>query len=144
MLANEEVVLWHGGMRIRILGLRLDESRDPNLGRKIVGPWFEDTSPGDFTIVMGHSPDYIAGISDLPIDLCLAGHTHGGQIRIPFFGPPFTSSQLPRVLSRGFHEVGETRINISAGVGSEHAFGIPAIRFNCPTEMTVVEVATGK
>jgi len=38
-------------------------------------------------IVSGHAPDYVPDLADLDVDLCLAAHTHGGQVRIGFFGP---------------------------------------------------------
>lgn len=95
----------------------------------------------DVNILLGHAPDYILSLGHLSIDLCLAGHTHGGQVRIPFFGPPITLSRVPREWARGMHEVGNTRINVSAGVGSEHMMDLPAIRFNCPTEISVIELS---
>lgn len=140
ILESDEAVLdWEGG-RIRIFGLTLDESRHHNGVRPIVEAWLAKTAPEDFTILMGHAPDFVLAVSGLPIDLCLAGHTHGGQFRVPFLGPPVIFSQVPREWARGFREVGSTRLNVSAGIGSEHAADLPSIRFNCPSEYTVIEV----
>jgi hypothetical protein len=80
------------------------------------------------------------GISDVPVDLCLAGHTHGGQIRIPLVGPIVTLSYVPRSWARGFREVGATRLNVSAGIGCEHAAELPSMRLFCPPEMTLIEL----
>jgi hypothetical protein len=76
-------------------------------------------------------------ITDLDIDLCLAGHTHGGQIRIPFFGPVVTLSNVPKEWAMGYRKVRNIRMNVSAGIGSEHAGDLPAIRFNCPPKMSL-------
>lgn len=127
--------------RLRVHGLGLDESSgETGGGYDRVRRWLDSAAPGDFTILLGHRPDYILGVRDLAIDLCLAGHTHGGQIRVPGFGPILTLSGVPRELARGFHEVGATRLNTSAGIGCEHAAGLPDIRFFCPPEMTLIEI----
>jgi len=94
---------------------------------------------------MGHAPDYILDIVDLDIDLCLAGHLHGGgQVRIPFLGPvPIIyeeilqswGSHFPREWAMGYREVHNIRMNVSAGVGSG-----ASIRFNCPPSMTLFTV----
>ena len=79
-----------------------------------------------------HAPD--------GVDLCLAGHTHGGQVRIPGYGPIVTLSGLPRHMARGLNDWGKTRIHVSAGIGSEHIAGLPPIRIFCPPEMTLIVI----
>jgi predicted MPP superfamily phosphohydrolase len=142
-LDGEEVILESEGTRVRILGLRLEQSRNPVLANRVVEPWLATTTPEDFTIVMGHAPDFILELKDFPVDLCLAGHTHGGQVHLPFVGPLITSSRVPRSMARGFFRYGQTRVNVSAGVGCEHVGGIAPIRFNCPPEMTLIELVPG-
>ena len=134
MLESENAEIFLGNTKISIYGLSVEQSRDDNY--ELVNKWLDD-SPG-FSIVLGHSPDYILSIMELPVDLCLAGHTHGGQIVVPFFGPIVTLSSVPRKWASGFNEVGNTRLNVSAGIGSEHAAGLPSIRINCPSEMTLI------
>ena len=53
------------------------------------------------------------------VDLALAGHTHGGQVALPFFGPPYTSSPLPRKYAGGLHDYQGTLLHVSRGVGME-------------------------
>lgn len=136
-LRNQEVRIEADGIRIRLYGLTLRSSSAKTWARGGIQRWLEE-SPNSLNIVMGHRPDYILKFNDLPIDLCLAGHTHGGQIRIPFWGPIVTFSHIPRAWARGFRTVGNTRLNVSAGIGAEHASGLPSIRLNCPPEMTLI------
>jgi len=143
MLHDEPATVNEAGARLSIFGLSCGQSRGGASVRDLVAKWLATTSTDDFTILLGHAPDYVMSIQNLPVDLCLAGHTHGGQIRIPFYGPIVTLSNVPRAWARGFREIGATRLNVSAGVGSEHAAGLPAIRVNCPTEMTLIEVLPG-
>ncbi|MFN7974213.1 MAG: metallophosphoesterase [Acidobacteriota bacterium] len=127
-----------GGGRIALLGLTLRESRADV--RALVRAWLSTLGRCDVGIVLGHAPDYAMALVDEPVDLLLAGHTHGGQVRIPFLGPPHIASGVPRAWSRGFRSIGRPYLNVSAGAGAEHAFGLPCIRFNCPTEMTLLEL----
>ncbi len=60
------------------------------------------------------------------------------SIFLPFVGPLITFTRIPRDWARGFREVGRTRLNVSAGIGAEHAHGLPSIRINCPPEMTLI------
>ena len=131
------------GSPVFLYGLTLGQSRFAQQGAAVLEAWLHavgQSHPGAFTIAAGHAPDYILATDTLPIDLCLAGHTHGGQVRIPFWGPLLWASAVPQNMARGFHEVGSTRINVSAGIGAEHIYGIPPIRFNCPPEMTLITV----
>jgi len=99
--------------------------------------------PNDFVLVASHVPDYTVQLAPLDIDLHLAGHTHGGQIVIPGFGPPLTLSKLPREYARGMRRFGEHWINVTSGIGMEghHA---PRIRFQCPPEVTLIRLGGGQ
>lgn len=98
--------------------------------------------PKTMTIVASHVPDLTKRLDGLGVDLHLAGHTHGGQIVIPFYGPPVTLSSMPRHMARGLFSYGDHKINVTAGIGMEgnHA---PRIRFNCPPEICLLTI-TGR
>lgn len=93
----------------------------------------------DIRILLAHRPDVVMDLwHDSRIDLVVAGHTHGGQVVIPFFGPPVTFSSVPRLIAAGgLHTYDGHSIYVSRGVGHEcgHA---PRIRFLCPPEISLV------
>lgn len=140
-LFSQGAVLKWGDARILLFGLSLVQSRLPKLDE--LEEWLEaNHQPGDFVIVFGHSPQFTLHVGHLPVDLCLAGHTHGGQIHLPGFGALVNLSPgFPLAWSKGFRvlENGQA-LNVSAGIGAEHAAGLPSIRFNCPPEMTLLTI----
>jgi predicted MPP superfamily phosphohydrolase len=75
----------------------------------------------------------------VPVDLALAGHTHGGQVVLPFVGALYTKTSLPRAYASGLHDFGGILVNVSAGVGMERGTA-PQIRFLCPPEISVIDV----
>jgi hypothetical protein len=140
LLSAQETTVTQPGARLRIYGLAQEQDMRWFQSRAAIAQWRRKAAPDEFTILLGHHPDYVMGISDVPVDLCLAGHTHGGQIRIPFVGPIVTLSYVPRSWARGFRKVGVTRLNVSAGIGCEHASQLPSMRLFCPPEMTLIEL----
>ena len=76
------------------------------------------------------------------VDLHLAGHTHGGQIALPFFGPPVTLSSLPRRFARGLHRFGDHWLHVTPGIGMEGSHA-PRIRFLCPPSIDLIELRGG-
>ena len=129
-----------GNGKLSLHGLNLNQSRDFNYARRSIERWLEASDPHAFRILLGHSPNFALGVGEYPIDLCLAGHTHGGQVWMPFYGPLVTDSEVPRNWARGFRRVGIPYLNVSAGVGSNRFEGLPPMRLNCPTEMTLIEL----
>jgi predicted MPP superfamily phosphohydrolase len=95
----------------------------------------------EITVLLSHRPDTVLGLpSGAGIDLTVAGHTHGGQIAVPGFGPLATLSEVPRqVGAGGLHEVEGNRIYVSTGVGMERGQA-PQIRFFVPPSVGVLEL----
>jgi len=140
MLSSDSATIAVEGGAISLHGLSLYNSKDPEWSLRTVRTWLDDTPDAAFRILMGHAPDYALAAKELPIDLCLAGHTHGGQVRLPFAGPLVIDSKVPKEWSRGFRRIGIPYLNVSAGAGSNRHDGLPPLRFNCPTEMTVIDL----
>lgn len=71
-------------------------------------------------------------------DLILSGHTHGGQLRVPFAGALVNNSDLPLRQSRGLSRVGDRAwLHVSAGLG--HSRFAP-VRFSCRPEASIIDV----
>lgn len=85
---------------------------------------------GAVTLLVSHRPDTVLPLPERSrVDLTVAGHTHGGQIVIPGFGPAVTFTDVPRHVARGgLHEVDGNPIYVSPGVGVERG-AAPQVRF---------------
>ncbi len=97
-------------------------------------------SSSDLRIVLAHQPDEIRLIESTPVDLLVAGHTHGGQIALPFIGPIVTASDVPRnVAAGGLHELHGTPVYVSTGVGRERRHA-PQIRFGVRPSIGIIDI----
>ena len=92
-----------------------------------------------YSLLLYHTPDIIEVAAEEGVDLYLAGHTHGGQIRLPLFGAVITASVYGKKYERGHYTVGETTLYVSGGIGMEGR-GAPRARFLCPPEIVVVDL----
>ena len=87
---------------------------------------------GGVTIVLSHNPDSKQWLKPFAWDLMLCGHTHGGQVRLPFFGTPFAPVRDKRFVA-GLHRWEERWIHVTRGVGNLHG-----VRLNCPPEISLL------
>ncbi|CAN5165822.1 hypothetical protein BH10CYA1_BH10CYA1_61400 [soil metagenome] len=92
-----------------------------------------------YQIVVGHGPDYAMANTDA--DLLTAGHTHGGQVQLPFYGPPMTLCRAPREWAKGcVKEIRPgTTLILSRGVGMERHFA-PRMRFLCKPQIIIADI----
>jgi predicted MPP superfamily phosphohydrolase len=87
-------------------------------------------------ILLAHEPDFAdTSAQDGRFDLQLSGHSHGGQIVLPYLGPPILP-RLGRKYSQGLYQIGEMLQYTNRGVGMVP----PYIRFNCRPEITVFTI----
>ena len=94
-------------------------------------------SEGDgFHILLAHHPDYFAAYTQWGADLVLAGHLHGGIIRLPLLGGVFggTFRPFPRY-DKGEFFCGSARMIVSAGLGSHFI----KLRINNPEELIFID-----
>ena len=119
------------GRKVRVIGLdpfkpdlRLPRERRP---------------AGTAMVVATHPPDVTEQLVGTGIDLHVAGHTHGGQVALPFVGAPVTMTRLSRRYARGLFRFGDHWLDVCAGLGMEgnHA---PRIRFLCPPEISMLSL----
>ncbi len=94
------------------------------------------------SILIYHTPDLAPQAAKAGIDLQLSGHTHGGQVRLPFFGALYTSSLHGKRFEMGRYQVNGMTLYVTRGIGMEGK-GAPRVRFLCPPEVVLWEVAGG-
>lgn len=129
---------------VEIIGLRCTNqcpSPEPITAAQAVAKL--PTARGDhearLRIVLSHRPDFLPLASDLGAGLMLSGHTHGGQMRLPFNFPVYNSSDLPLHLSAGVLRHRDTMAVVSRGLGATGFMGT-RLRFRllCPPHAPVL------
>jgi hypothetical protein len=100
-------------------------------------------SEGRLRIVAYHTPDLVEDLAPLGPDLYLAGHTHGGQVRVPLYGAVVTMSELGKRYEMGRYTVGSTALYVNRGVGMEGGLA-PRVRFLCRPEIAVIDLVGSK
>jgi predicted MPP superfamily phosphohydrolase len=144
-LLNRHVLLTRGDARLALAGVDDPVNDKDRLDEALAGV------PDDlFTLLLMHSPDGIAEAVVRGVDVVLSGHTHGGQIRLPFYGALYTHSELGRRMSDGYYSrrrlrhaigirPGRTQLYVTRGIGIS---GL-ALRFLTRPELTVITLHRG-
>lgn len=122
------------GHRIQIGGIGDLWEDDPGIDQT-----FQYVPESDCKIALAHNPDTADTRFDTRIDLMISGHTHGGQVNIPFVGTPVLPVKNERY-SSGFIRTPNTNLFISRGIG----WAIIPVRFNCFPEIAVLNLVPDK
>jgi hypothetical protein len=132
LLRNDAAPITHHGARLWIVGVDDVWQKKANL------PLALQRVPKEaVTILLAHEPDYADTASGYPIDLQLSGHSHGGQVRLPFLGAPI----LPYLAEKypwGLRRVGEMQVYTNRGIG---VIG-PPVRLGCRPEVTLLTLVS--
>jgi len=120
-------------------------------GQPVTGPWREPAGT-DFLLELGsrvpkgapmilltHTPDIFPDARELEFPLVLAGHTQGGQVRLPLVGALTTDTRLGRKYASGLFLEGRSALFVTRGVGTSR---LP-VRFLCPPEAAVITLSGG-
>jgi uncharacterized protein len=134
-LDNARATIKAGGRTVELVGVD-----DPHVGRDdypaVAGP---ADPTADIHLALTHSPEppVIDAMAADGFDLILAGHTHGGQVCVPFAGALVTNCGLDRRMAKGLHRWpgSDAWLHVSAGLGTHPT---APVRFACSPEATVL------
>lgn len=119
------------GTRLEMVGLD-----DPHIHRSDLRA-ATSTNHGGIALGVTHSPDPAPELLSLGYDLVVAGHTHGGQVRLPIVGALVTNCSLPPRMARGMFRIGRGFLHVSPGLGtSKYA----PFRLLCRPEAALLEL----
>jgi predicted MPP superfamily phosphohydrolase len=119
-----------GSAALRLCGT--DAPWGPALTREAIAADAPGTAP---LVVMSHTPDNVYDLRELGAAAVFAGHTHGGQMRLPLFGAVVIPSRYGRRFDLGHFTVAGTHLFVSAGVGADQ----PPLRLYCNPELVEVD-----
>lgn len=125
-------VLEKNGQSFRIAGLGY-------LNGPHSGPVITKLKPDMFNLFLFHTPDFVVWLKTLPVDLYLCGHTHGGQVALPFLGPVITLSNMGRQFGRGQCHYENITTYTNRGIGMDGGVA-PRVRYLASPEITVFEI----
>jgi predicted MPP superfamily phosphohydrolase len=134
-LNNSVSVIRHGDDVLHIAGVD-----DVMEGRPELDDVLKKLPSSDCSILLVHEPDFADKSSSTGrFDLQISGHSHGGQVVLPFIGPPILPDMAHKYPS-GLYRVGKMLLYTNRGAGMTQ----PYVRFNCRPEITVftLEAAT--
>jgi uncharacterized protein len=130
-----------GGVELQIRGATVwvaGASVGPGAPEKIAVA-LDAAPPGALKIVLHHWPREIYVANEHGADLYLCGHTHGGQVALPFYGAIVTLAKFGKRFEAGLYHEGGTSMYVSRGVGMEGGT-LTRLRFFARPEMTIIEV----
>jgi hypothetical protein len=95
--------------------------------------------PDEPRLLLVHNPDFTEMLPGGGVDLALCGHTHGGQVWLPFIGAPLIPSCYGKKYRAGLLDNGATLVYINKGLG----LIAPPVRFLCRPEVTLLRLSSG-
>ncbi|ASW57059.1 metallophosphoesterase [Plantactinospora sp. KBS50] len=134
-LNNARTSIKAGGRLIELVGVD-----DPHVSRDDYESVAGRVAPeAALSIGVTHSPEsrVLDAMAEDGLALLLAGHTHGGQVCVPFYGALTTNCDLPRSMARGLHRWpgSDAWLHVSAGLGTHPT---APVRFACPPEASLL------
>ena len=101
---------------------------DPNISQAL-----EERTDSDFTILLSHEPDLADTVKNYPVDIQLSGHSHGGQVRLPFIGDLYTPAYAEKYVQGKYTISDKLTLYVNRGIGTTR---LP-YRFLCRPELHV-------
>jgi len=136
-LDGETVRLEIGGTPVWIGGLAYDNPSASQ--RSALRTMVRRIPSSEFSVMLYHMPDLMPEVAAEHIDLYCAGHTHGGQVALPFYGALITLSKFGKRYEGGLYHERNTWLYVNRGIGMAGGFS-PRVRFWAPPELTVIDI----
>ena len=130
VLENESHAVQRGGQRFFVVGLADQLTRRVLLDRALAG-----LGDGDPFLVLAHEPDVFVRVPERA-SLTLAGHTHGGQVKLPLLGRPVIPSKYGQRFAAGHVEEEGRHLFVTTGVGTS----VFPVRFGVPPEYAILNL----
>ncbi len=138
VLYDEVVCLPFEDVPLCLIGIQSHRSV-PKRDRAVLETLTRQVPSEAYKLLLYHTPDLAEAAVANDIDLYLAGHTHGGQIRLPLYGAVMTFSAYGKKYEMGRYTLDATTLYVSRGLGMEGSIA-PRARFLCPPEIVVVDI----
>jgi len=128
------------GTRVWVAGAGVLDPHMPEPAAGVLNRALAGIPEEDFKIFLYHYPDLIYSLADRKVDLHCAGHTHGGQVALPFYGALLTVSRYGKQFEAGLYSpAANTYLYVNRGIGMEGR--APRVRFWCRPEVSLIEIA---
>jgi predicted MPP superfamily phosphohydrolase len=109
---NDQSPVTNDQPRLALIGIHQHRRIDTDIPSAL-----SPVRPTDFKLMMLHYPDLVHPAIAAGADICLAGHTHGGQICWPDGSPLFRQDTLPPTMCTGVHQIHNTWMVVNRGIG---------------------------
>lgn len=129
ILRNEGWVIEREGESLYVAGVDDNWSRRDDVTKALAS-----RRPNETTVLLAHDPSMFAEAQQAGVELTLSGHTHGGQVAMPFFANKISLAQLTHEHFLGLYRTGKSAIYVNAGLGTTG----PPLRLGVPPEIAVL------
>jgi predicted MPP superfamily phosphohydrolase len=129
VLRNEGRLLERGSARLFLAGIDDTWTRRADLARAL-----RAQPPDARVVLLAHDPDAFRAAAERGVSLVLSGHTHGGQVAMPFLARRLNLSKLVHEFTLGLYRVGDSTLFVHPGLGTTG----PPVRFGVPPAVVVL------
>jgi predicted MPP superfamily phosphohydrolase len=131
-LDGQTVTLSKGHEKFTLSGLSANNS-------SAASSFLNSLPPDTYNILLFHYPGINEELGEIGIDLFLSGHTHGGQVALPFYGAVVTFSKYGKKYESGRYDLTGKVLYVNRGIGMEGGIA-PRLRFLARPEITVLHI----
>ena len=134
VLRNEGVVLEREGARLFLAGIDDTWTKRANMDAALA-----ERPDGVPTVLLAHDPEGFKEAAERKVDVVLSGHTHGGQVALPFLGRYVNASKLAHSFHIGLYTLGDSTLFVHPGLGTTG----PPMRLGVAPAVALVTLRAG-